>query len=692
MDSASSPFIESPNYPPDEFYIQEPSRQEDELNVLKNRVEYYKYQLSQSKSEQSLLLEEFELEKGELHKKLREIGEQNDSLSSDQRFVLDQKSALEEANRILRVRVEEVEKMSQTKAKELQLTIAEMSKEVSILSNTLDDVTSQNQEKAQNSNRLLESKTAEIEKLREELRHQETLTQRANNRADELNQQLNSRVNPYKDDSDSAAALRLLQSEYSIQQEHVHYLEREVLDNERKISALKGKRDYIDVLKEEKAALQRQIEALRTTEERKNQVERENAKLQSKIDSWFGIIGQDDPTQLFEQLKMLKIEKELDLEIINRLKGELSSAQETNISLSGDKLKLSQKISSLQSSITEKEIESTVSERKLTLARQEIEYLKERIESMKSEQHLWTKRRKTESAPENSDATIAELNLQLKSRESKINALNSFNEELKRMLDQQSSKVDTEQKIPDEDFTSKNKELIQEVQARSREIQRLEEAKQKLARENLDIRSQLSLSAAKYQELVEKKGLRILQLEDNPTSQHERISKQMLEALTLENNELLGKSVTSETVPKSVYDRLLLEQENIKRREFEASKRLQRLREVYSRKTGEFNQIIYKLLGYKLEFLSDTKLKLISKFFPNFHQVDGISEDDYIIIDLANLKSPTTSAISESNVKVGGLPAKVVSNLLGFWVQEKNDISCFLSALNLQLFEEQENK
>lgn len=175
----------------------------------------------------------------------------------------------------------------------------------------------------------------------------------------------------------------------------------------------------------------------------------------------------------------------------------------------------------------------------------------------------------------------------------------------------------------------------------------------------------------KLTELKEKK-IRILQLRDNPLLKDQFVKRKQLELLQRENSDLLqitqsGGNSDLETVPTSVYETLRF---TMKQREddlFKTNKKFTRLKEVFNNKSLEFIDVVNSLLGFRLEFQQDGKVKIISCFKPEKSLIADLNQN--------TLKSNLDKDIEDWE------------KLLDLWVNERGQIPCFLATITLRLWD-----
>lgn len=183
---------------------------------------------------------------------------------------------------------------------------------------------------------------------------------------------------------------------------------------------------------------------------------------------------------------------------------------------------------------------------------------------------------------------------------------------------------------------------------------------------------------------------RILQLKENPTSIYEIKSQGLLDMLIKENEELIeyidnnNSSENMVQIPKSSYDRVIDEKKQISLERDGFIKLNDRLKKQYKLKIGKFLDVIYKFLGYKIEFINENKVK----FIPKLGNEDNHEEHAkrFISVDMGNGEmklNKESFSVGDSNLDVD------IDRLVKFWVVENGQLCCLLSALTLELFEKE---
>ena len=163
---------------------------------------------------------------------------------------------------------------------------------------------------------------------------------------------------------------------------------------------------------------------------------------------------------------------------------------------------------------------------------------------------------------------------------------------------------------------------------------------------------------------------KIIQLRDNPLAKEQFIKRKQLDLLKQENEDLLKKLQSSTTdikeVPLSVVKTMEFDLRQCEKELFKSNKRFTRLKEIFNKKSLEFIEVVNSILGFKLEFQQNNKVKVYSCFRP----------DKYLVIDL--MKNTLVSNLNLSNWE----------ELFSTWIEQREQIPCFLATITLQLWQE----
>ncbi|RHZ53798.1 hypothetical protein Glove_437g42 [Diversispora epigaea] len=230
----------------------------------------------------------------------------------------------------------------------------------------------------------------------------------------------------------------------------------------------------------------------------------------------------------------------------------------------------------------------------------------------------------------------------------------------------------------------KQNELLQET------IKELKNENASLKKEVSSLDQQVvSLQQAVGRGEYNRECTKLLEMKENPSTTEYAIRRSALQALKTENQQLLERLKSHLKHDKELeedYDEnnvipiqsfFNLEGENNQLIEQIAKKeiRITRLLEAWKAKAQEFREAIYSLLGYKLEFLENGRVRLTSMYSEqDDHSFVFTSDDD---------DCGTMQLIGGGNTEY----IKSLDSLIKYWVVERNSIPCFLSSLTIKLFE-----
>lgn len=177
-------------------------------------------------------------------------------------------------------------------------------------------------------------------------------------------------------------------------------------------------------------------------------------------------------------------------------------------------------------------------------------------------------------------------------------------------------------------------------------------------------------------------SVKILELKSNLLSKDQFVKRATLDALRAENEALIEKYVNhrsdNDLIPKALFARQEDDKVTLQAQVDALTKRINRLRDVFTQKSRDILITISRYFGYSIEFLPSTirpdelssRLKLSSKLIPR-------EKNSYLILDIDN---KTLKAFGDYEFK------SLCEELANEWVS-KNQFPCMLSALNLKLYQ-----
>ena len=216
-----------------------------------------------------------------------------------------------------------------------------------------------------------------------------------------------------------------------------------------------------------------------------------------------------------------------------------------------------------------------------------------------------------------------------------------------------------------------------------RKARTLQDELDKLQTRNKTLEVELKASVSQISSLKESSRTRVLELRNNPTAEVEAIKMATLKTLREENKALLeqleGRPASTKVVPISTLENMRLQLEESKSQIAQNEKKTMRLKQIWGSKSLEFREAVCSILGWKLDFMPNGRVKATSILYPSLIH-NGEEEENSIVFDGEN-----------GTMKVSGGPQSVfageIKGLIEFWVEGRKEIPCFLAACTLEFYE-----
>ncbi|KAJ2012815.1 coiled-coil domain-containing protein mad1 [Coemansia sp. S16] len=176
---------------------------------------------------------------------------------------------------------------------------------------------------------------------------------------------------------------------------------------------------------------------------------------------------------------------------------------------------------------------------------------------------------------------------------------------------------------------------------------------------------------------------RILQLRENPAAMDYAIRSERLAALEAENAALVDRLRTAvmaddEEAPLfCTIDNLRKEKESLTQQLKDSGKLISRYKKEWKRKAAQLREVVYTVLGFRVDFLSTGSVRFTSTYAENL---------DHTFIYSHDPNDPTRMLL------VGGASKpylKGLANDIRYWVQEKGSIPVFMASVTQSNFEAQ---
>ena len=477
--------------------------------------------------------------------------------------------------------------------------------------------------------------------------------------------------------------IRTTNNELSEQVAHIRKLEKSYRDQGFELNHFRQVHKAVEIVEEEKRALQYKLRLMDDLRHELGEVQIQKQVLEAERKSWTsylqevsgqdGAINFDGPEAVARALMQAQLENASLIERLGAVQPEISAREEMIRGLENEKGKLYSELEKLRATGGESRTKSRL-ERQKALAVKEVEYLRAQLKTFESEdlttevgeevEDLNIKRMKDlESLIDQYRGEIENLNNDLSKRDESLSTPDQRN--LKRLHDDD----------PDERLgllSRKNRKL-------QTDLSTVQQSSSLLQTELTAIKSQLS-------SIQETSRTRILSLRSNPTSDFEDMKFSHIAILRDENKALLtqieGLPHETKVVPISSLQSARLEIENLEKLVAERDKRLLRLRKVCEAKVMEFREAVQSLLGWRIDWLPNGKMKMTSSLNPG--DIDEDNEEDsgsnYLIFDG-----------KKGEMKVGSGPqsefAREIRGLIRYWVEERKEFPTFLAAATLEFYE-----
>lgn len=464
-----------------------------------------------------------------------------------------------------------------------------------------------------------------------------------------------------------------------------------------KVDLLLQLKTSVELLKQKNASLSSKIHLLEGAEERASQLELAQMELQAKFDEYFAVISQsvasstessdekDVVLSFVQSYKQLQNKNLVIFDKLNETQSKIAELEAANDALTAQiNSQLVPQVLSLQASLAEKNKEVGELTKTKMLNSKEIEFLRN---SLKDHDAVAARNQAASAASSESDLS--------KEHEAQRKATNQYLTNLEKLVDDYKKEVEKlrqlSAEVPSPNVPTKRPRLVDEDDTRARTANALRT-------ENLELLARIKMledEAAIYtkklqvaQESSRREPGRILEVRLNPFALDQLVKQETLNLLRKENEDLISKYVKHDDVdlvPRSLFARQENDKDILQGRIDQLTKKINRLRTVYAEKSKEIIAVISRYFGYTIEFIPSSmnpndlcsKIKLVSKYLAQKEA------SPYLVLDVH-----TKSLKANGNFEFKSMCEELVSQ----WVSEKNQIPCFLSALNLRIWEESANK
>ncbi|KAL5120783.1 coiled-coil domain-containing protein mad1 [Pleosporales sp. CAS-2024a] len=494
--------------------------------------------------------------------------------------------------------------------------------------------------------------------------------------------QLEEEVLRLKATTGDAETLEVIKRELSDQVNHIKKLETLTREQNTELKQYRKQHKAIEIVEEEKRSLQTRLHMMEDVQRQLNEANLRKKILEEERDSWasyleaeaaiHGELQFDSPEDLARAFIQERIERTELLNQLGEIKPELT-VKEANIqALEDERLKLQAEIQQLKTSGTgaapnadEAKARARL-ERQKTLITKEVEFLRAQVKAFDDEER--------EAKPDTFDAAKSE---HIKFLEESVNQYRKELDDLQKELnsiEKQAAPTTAGQKRSLE--TEDNDERLGELRRKNRQLQDDLTALQKKQKM---IEAEYKAQHSQLKKLKESSRTRVLELQSNPTADAEALKLSTVRNLRAANAQLLAQLDKAQTPPSSVptatLDAVRDELEELRTQVASSTKKIQRLKQIWTAKSLEFREAVASILGWKLDFMPNGRVKVTSMF--KLADEDG---ENSIVFDGENGTMKVSGG--EQSVFAGEIRDQIV-----YWVEGRKEIPCFLSALTLEFWE-----
>ena len=502
-----------------------------------------------------------------------------------------------------------------------------------------------------------------------------------------------------KSEGANTETVQVLQRELSEQLSQVKCLESE-------LRPLRKSQKRVEVVEEQKMALENQLQMMSSVETELRNSQLRVQALEDERRSWSSLLqtnGQDSefdsPEAVAKALVQTRIENASLVDRIGTVQSEATEKTESVNILEAEKEKLQKELDKLLAHTSAAPNNATRAltrlERQRVLATKEVEYLRAQLKTFDAEETTMNAEESQFDAQKSEHITHLE-GLLTEHREE----LHKAHEELAKYEkdhedDGQRSPRGVKRPLSPADSDAESERMA--VMARKNRA--LQDSLSKSEQSVTLLRRELEATKSRLSAIQEPSRTRILEFRQNPTAEAEKIKMSTLTTLRDENRDLLKQLRSGDAdvkvVPASTLDSMKVEMGEMEKLVGEKDKRMRRLKEIWTAKSSEFREAVASILGYKLDFMPNGRVRVTSMFHlsPAYRHGDpsaasdsrgpgsmGDDEENSIIFDGEN-----------GTMKISGGPnslfALEIRDLIKFWVEERKDIPCFLAAMTLEFYD-----
>ena len=461
---------------------------------------------------------------------------------------------------------------------------------------------------------------------------------------------------------------------------------------------LKGLRKMaksVEVVEEEKRTLEAKVGMMEDLRRELSEAQLQRRILEDEKKSWTSYLESEGPDgeatfETPEQMAKAFLQERLEkLSLVDKLgsvQPELIVKDENIRVLENEKARLQSEIDTLRAAATTTSATPAPAdakararlERQKNLAVKEVEYLRAQMKTFEAEEAEFN----AEQIDEEHTKRVHELESMLEKYRGELQALHA---ELS-SLESQPPATPSQPILatPKKRSREEEEEADERLGSLRRKLRTAQDALTQSEKQTAILEAELKANATQLKSLKETSRTRILELRSNPTADAEAIKLSTLKTLREENAALLaqveGNPSSGKVVPISTLAAARLTLDELKATLQQTEKKSLRLKQIFATKSLEFREAVASILGWKLDFMPNGRVKATSILYPSHIDSDGEEEENSITFDGEN-----------GTMKVSGGPNSVfageIRQAVEFWVEGRKEIPCFLAALTLEFYE-----
>ena len=496
-------------------------------------------------------------------------------------------------------------------------------------------------------------------------------------------------------DSDTLA---IVKKELSEQVSYIKRLESTNREHLAELRQFRKAQKSIEVVEEEKHALEAKLRVMDDLRKELSESQLQKRILEDEKRSWTSYLesetGEDGegfryetPEQMARAFLHERLERLSLVDQLGAVRPELEGKEEEVQRLREEKSNLVGEVERLRGSGAPASTTTVVGgggdarvrarlERQKNLITKEVEYLRAQMKTFEAEEAEFN----PEQVDEERLKRIHELEDMVEQYRAEVQSLQIELSKAASESSQQPPSASPKKRSREED-----EESDERLGALRRKTRTLQTDLEQLQTRNQFLEAELKAGVSQLTSLKESSRTRVLELSNNPTAQAEAIKVSTLRTLREENGALLqqleGKAPATKVVPISTLESARLQVSDLQTQIGQTEKKTLRLKQIWGAKALEFREAVCSILGWKLDFLPNGRVKATSSLYPTtIANGDGEEEENSIVFDGEN-----------GTMKVSGGPRSVfageIKGLIEFWVEGRKEIPCFLAACTLEFYE-----